>query len=214
MCLAQFAFTRRLLGSASSATSATVDAQCTQVHTRGCCCSRRVLRARSNRLTTGAANYTSRSLSHPPNWPTGSRGSKREESLWKRSGRGTWEAGASTFETRTAICSNSLRRAHGRSIEKRCPVSALSGIRLAGRPQCDEGFGCSAALLPERSRRICPERSQRVRSAFSISAGGVGFLLGVKSVLRMGNENSQSRLPPPAEALARAAIRFKFQIRI
>src|SRR5258706_91348 len=86
--------------------------------------------------------------------------------------------------------------------------------RLAGRPQCDEGFGCSAALLPERSQRICPERSQRVRSAFSISAGGVGFLLGVKSVLRMGSENSQSRLAPSANALARRAIRFKFQISI
>src|SRR6266567_9531276 len=46
MCLAQFAFTRRLLGSASSASSASVVAQCTQVLARCCCCSRRVLRAR------------------------------------------------------------------------------------------------------------------------------------------------------------------------
>jgi Glyoxalase/Bleomycin resistance protein/Dioxygenase superfamily len=75
----------------------------TRAHTRCCCCSRRALRARSNRLTTGTANYTSRSLFRPPNWPTGSRGSKREESQWKRSGHGNWEAGASTFETRTAI---------------------------------------------------------------------------------------------------------------
>ena len=28
----------------------------------------------------GTANYTSRLLSHRPNWPTGSRGSKQEES--------------------------------------------------------------------------------------------------------------------------------------
>ena len=101
-------------------------------------------------------------------------------------------------------------------------MSHLSGKRvnqalgpLAGRPKCDEGFGCSAALLPERSRRICPERSQMVRPAFSISAGGAGFLLGVKSVLRMGlGENSQSRLAPSANALARRAIRCKFQISV
>ena len=31
------------------------------------------------------------------------RGSKREESEWKKSGSGNWEAGASTFETPTVI---------------------------------------------------------------------------------------------------------------
>src|SRR5207245_10767228 len=103
LCLAQFVVTRRLLVLASSPSSASVVAQCTQVHTRCCCCSRRVLRARSNRLTTGTANYTSRLLSHWPNWPAGSRGSKREELQWRRNGRGNWEAGASTFETPTAI---------------------------------------------------------------------------------------------------------------
>src|SRR6266513_366684 len=103
MCLAQFVFTRRLLVLTSSPSSASVVAQCTQVHARCCCSSRRELRGRSNRLTTGTANYTSHSLSHPPNWATGSRGSKQGESQWKRSERGSWEAGASTFETRIVI---------------------------------------------------------------------------------------------------------------
>src|SRR6266699_1999823 len=64
MCLAQFAFTGRLLVLVSSPSSVSAVAQCTQVYTRCCCCSRRVLRARSNRPTTGTANYTSRLLSH------------------------------------------------------------------------------------------------------------------------------------------------------
>jgi hypothetical protein len=58
---------------------------------------------RSSRLTMETANYTSRSLFHLPNWATGSRGSRREESRWKRSVRGNREPGASTFKTRTAI---------------------------------------------------------------------------------------------------------------
>ena len=58
---------------------------------------------RFNRLTTGTASYMSRSLSRPTNWPTGNPGSKREESRWKKSGSGNWGAGASTFETLTAI---------------------------------------------------------------------------------------------------------------
>ena len=67
---------------------------------------KRELRARSNRPTTATASYTSRSLSQPTNWPTGNRGSTREESQWKKNGSGNWEAGASIFETRTAIWSN------------------------------------------------------------------------------------------------------------
>jgi catechol 2,3-dioxygenase-like lactoylglutathione lyase family enzyme len=51
----------------------------------------------------GTASYMLRSLSRPTNWPTGNPGSKREESRWKKSGSGNWEAGASTSETRTAI---------------------------------------------------------------------------------------------------------------
>src|ERR1700745_339235 len=121
MCLAQFASTRRLLGSASSASSASVVARCKQVHAKCCCCSRRELRVRLNRLMTETANYTLRSLSHSTNWPTGNRGFKPEESQWKRSGRGIWEGGASIFETRTAIWSNSPRLAHGQSTENRCP---------------------------------------------------------------------------------------------
>src|SRR6266404_8306641 len=123
MCFAQFASTRRLLDSASSVNSASVVVRCTRARVRYCCCSRRELRSRPNRLTTGTANYTSRSLSPPPNLPTGSRGSKRGESWWKRSGRGNWEAEVSTFETRTGIWLNLLRRAHGQSTEKGCPVT-------------------------------------------------------------------------------------------
>ena len=64
---------------------------------------RRELRVRSNRLTTGTANYTSRLLLHRPSWPTGNPGSEREESKWKRSEIGNWEDGASTFATRIDI---------------------------------------------------------------------------------------------------------------
>src|SRR6266446_4200283 len=120
MCLAQFASTRRLLGSASSASSASVVAPCTQVYAKCYCSSRRKLRVPSNRLTTATANYTLRSLYHLTNWLTGNRGSKPEESQWKRSGHGIWGAGAFTFETQTAIRWSSTRRALGQSIDKRC----------------------------------------------------------------------------------------------
>src|SRR5580700_8120667 len=103
MCLAPCASTRRHLGSTSSSSSARAVAQCTQVHVRCYCCSRREPRGQCNRLTTGTANYTSRSLFLLTNWPTGNRGSKREELQWKKSGSGNWEAGASIFETPTVI---------------------------------------------------------------------------------------------------------------
>jgi Glyoxalase/Bleomycin resistance protein/Dioxygenase superfamily len=70
--------------------------------------------------TTATASYTSPSLSQLTNWATGNRGFIREESQWKRSASGNWEAGACTSETRTAIWSNSPRRAHGPSIKKLC----------------------------------------------------------------------------------------------
>jgi catechol 2,3-dioxygenase-like lactoylglutathione lyase family enzyme len=78
-------------------------ARCKQVPARYCCYSRRGLGARSNRRTTAMENYTSRSLSHLPNWPIGSHGSKQEESQWKRNANGKKAAGISTFETRIAI---------------------------------------------------------------------------------------------------------------
>jgi Glyoxalase/Bleomycin resistance protein/Dioxygenase superfamily len=64
---------------------------------------KRELRARSNRRTTVTANCTSRSLSHPPNWPTGSLCSKREGLQWKKNATGKRAAAASTFETLIAI---------------------------------------------------------------------------------------------------------------
>src|SRR6266581_5478633 len=126
MYLAPSVFTRRHLGFALSKNSASVAAQCARVNVRCCCSSRRELRVRSNRLTTGTANYTSRLLLHRPSWPTGNPGSEREESKWKRSEIGNWEDGASTFATRIDIWSNSPRRAHGRSIETRCPANPLT----------------------------------------------------------------------------------------
>src|SRR6266581_9249951 len=73
------------------------------VNVRCCCSSRRELRVRSNRLTTGTANYMSRLLLHRPSWTTGNPGSEREESKRKRSEIGNWEDGACTFETRIDI---------------------------------------------------------------------------------------------------------------
>src|SRR5882672_5504991 len=123
MYLAPSVFTRRYLAFALSKNSASVAAQCARVNARCCCSSRRELRGRSNRLTTGTANYTSRLLLHRPNWPTGSPGSEREESKWKRSDIGNWEARASTFETRIDIWWNSPRRAHGQCIDEICGES-------------------------------------------------------------------------------------------
>src|SRR6266567_9384073 len=91
MYLAPSVFTRRHLGFALSKNSASVAAQCARVNVRCCCSSRRELRVRSNRLTTGTANYTSRLLLHRPSWPTGNPGSEREESKWKRSEIGRTE---------------------------------------------------------------------------------------------------------------------------
>ncbi len=93
--------------------AASAAARYRRVQTRCCCCLRRVLRARSDRLTTGMANYTSRSQSHPVNWPTGSRGSMREGLPWKRCARGIWEAGAFTFGVRTGVWLNSPRPDRG-----------------------------------------------------------------------------------------------------
>src|SRR5439155_25805886 len=111
MYLAPSVFTRRHLDFALSKNSASVAAQCKRVNARCCCSSRRELRGRSNRLTTRTANYTSHSLSHPPNCAIGSRGSKQGESQWKRRERGSWETGASNFGTPIVIEEDSPRRA-------------------------------------------------------------------------------------------------------
>lgn len=75
------------------------------------------LRWPPKRLTMGTANYTSRLPFPLPNWPTGNRGSTREESRWKRSEGGIWAAGAFTCEIWTGICLNSPHRARGPCIE-------------------------------------------------------------------------------------------------
>src|SRR3989442_804552 len=117
MYLAPFSSIRKLLDSPLSANSASAVARCRQAHAKYCCCSRRALRAQSRRLTTGMANCTLRLQFHPTNCPTGSRGSSSEGSPWKRNVRGNRAAGASTFETLTATCSNSPLRVRGQCIE-------------------------------------------------------------------------------------------------
>src|SRR6266849_999674 len=117
MFLAPSAFTRRRSPSALSPTSVNVVAPCAQECVKCCCYSRRVLRAPSNRLTMETANYTSPSLSPQRNCPTGNRGSRPEELQSKKSASGNWEAGASTLETPTVICSNSPPQAPGPSID-------------------------------------------------------------------------------------------------
>src|SRR6266849_9266637 len=117
MYLAPLSSIRKLSDSPLSANSASAVARCTQAHAKYCCCSRRALRAQSHRLTTGTANCTSRSQFHPTNCPTGSRGSSSEGSPWKRNVRGNRAAGAFTFGTPTATCSNSPLRVRGRCTE-------------------------------------------------------------------------------------------------
>src|SRR6267154_3149810 len=114
MYLAPFSSIGKLSDSPLSANSASAVARCTQAHAKYCCCSRRAPRAQSHRLTTGMENCTSHSQFHPTNCLTGNRGSNSEGSPWKRNVRGNRAAGASTFGTPTATCSNSPLRVRGR----------------------------------------------------------------------------------------------------
>ena len=112
----------------------------------------------------GMANYTSRSRSRPPNWPNGNRGFKRKELLWKKSGRGSWEAGAFTFETPTAIFSNWQHRGLGRSIER---TLSFAAYRYSYRNRFVQ-----FADLP--TIQLKPPTAQRVTRSAVVIRGGNG----------------------------------------